>query len=78
MSQRSLLETPRKRRSARNVIARRVLAQFDACGQPVTVGSLAMALELADVAIDALYDAGLHVTTHVCRTCERCDIRGAR
>jgi len=78
MAQRSLLETPRKRRSARNVIARRVLAQFDAGGQPVTFDNLAWALEFADVALDALYDAGLRVTTHVCRTCERCDIRGAR
>lgn len=78
-SQQSLLDAPRrKRRSARNVVARALLGQFDAGGQPVTVGSLAMALELADAAVDALYDAGLHVTTHVCRTCERCDIRSAR
>src|SRR5690606_24451475 len=67
-----------KRRSARNVIARRFLAQFDAGGQPVTFANLTWALEFADVAIDALYDAGLHVTTHVCRTCERCDIRAVR
>src|SRR5690554_4157511 len=61
---------PRKRRSARNVIARRVLAQFDAGGQPVTFDNLAWALEFADVALDALYDAGLRVTPYLCRTCE--------
>lgn len=78
-SQQSLLDAPRrKRRSARNVIARRFLAQFDAGGQPVTVDNLTWALEFADVAIDALYDAGLRVTPYLCRTCERLDIKAVR
>lgn len=63
----------RKRRSARNVIARALME-----GYAETPEQMRFALVSADLALDALYDAGLFVTPYLCRTCERCDIRSPR
>lgn len=67
------VEPKPKTRSARNVIARALMEGYDGSYE-----QMRFALLSADLALEALYDAGLRVTPYLCRTCERLDIRAVR